>query len=332
LAIVLFQVNITGGVSAAIAKAGARALWVLPGLAIVALAGFSGLQRVLLGRDPVVAFPLFLMAVAFYLLVGVEMFHVVDPFGNRMNTVFKVYYQVWLLLALVGAYGLYYWYAHPKEAVRPAAELPDAAWLEKRRALRLGWHAWTAATAVLLLASLYYPVGAVLDRTGLLEQGHSFSDNTLDGLDFLNSNSRGEYVAIQWLRDQAPWGRIVEAVGDDYSEYGRISASTGLPTVLGWKGHELQWRGGTRLLDGREEDIATIYRSEDGEEVGRLLERYEVRYVYLGRRERASYGGRHLADFDGILRTVFQQDGVIIYELVRGSGQGVPGDDERGPG
>ena len=92
--------------------------------------------------------------------------------------------------------------------------------------------------AVLLLASVYYPVAAALDKT------QAPGDSTLDGLAFLRSSGySGEYEAIQWLRDEAPWGRIVEAVGDDYSEYGRISASTGLPTILGWKGHEHQWRG-----------------------------------------------------------------------------------------
>jgi uncharacterized membrane protein len=173
--------------------------------------------------------------------------------------------------------------------------------------------------AILLIASAYYPVGAVLDRTGITGQSHSFSDNTLDGLAFVADADQGEYAAIQWLRDRAPWGRIVEAVGDDYSEYGRISGSTGLPTILGWKGHELQWRGGTKLLDGREEDITKIYQSSDPQEVGRLLKKYDVTYVYLGRREKSSYGGLRLSDLDGILETVFDQDGVVIYKVYSGT-------------
>lgn len=324
--------SLIDGAAAAIAMAGGRALWVLPGLAVVALAGFSAAKRVLLGREPVLAFPLLLLAAAFYLLVGVELFYVVDLFGNRMNTVFKVYYQVWLLLSLVGAYGLYYWYSRSAGVApgtsrgRPTGGLEISQW-----AIWVGRHSWTVAVVVLLLASLYYPVGAALDRTGVLRQGHSFSDNTFDGLSFIKDSGRGEYAAIQWLRDQAPWGRIVEAVGDDYSDYGRISASTGLPTVLGWKGHELQWRGGTRLFNGRDEDIGTIYRSEDSEAVGRLLKRYGVRYVYAGRRELSSYGVGHLASFDKLLKTVFQQSGVVIYEVLPGAGPDVPGGDDSGP-
>ena len=161
----------------------------------------------------------------------------------------------------------------------------------------------------------------------MLSQGHSLDNNTLNGLAFVREQDPGEYAAIQWLRDEAPWGRIVEAVGDDYSSYGRISASTGLPTLLGWKGHELQWRGSSKSFEGREEAVALIYQSEDRREVRQLLEEYGVRYIYLGRRERNDYGGQHLRSFDGLLRTVFKWDSVSIYELVDFTGRGPGGDD-----
>ena len=295
------------GIISAIFQMSSRSLWILPGLAIVGLAGFSVAQRVRLGREPVAGFPLLLLAVAFYLLVGVELFYVVDVFGNRMNTVFKVYYQSWLLLAIVGAYGLYYWQSH-----RPASISTGLRY--RRIGLWAGHYAWAGAVAMLLVASLYYSVGTALDRTGVLNQNHTLEDNTLDGLAFLQRSEPGEYAAIEWLRDQAPRGRIVEAVGDDYSDYGRVSASTGLPTVLGWKGHELQWRGTSAPYAGREEDVAQIYQSDEAEVARRLLERYDVRYVYVGDRERASYGSGQLSKFDGFMRIVFDQDGVVVYE------------------
>ena len=181
--------------------------------------------------------------------------------------------------------------------------------------MRAGRYVWAGTAVVLLLASFYYPVGAVLDRTGLLREGHTVSDNTLDGLAFLKQPAPGEYSAIQWLRDEAPWGRIVEAVGDDYSEFARISASTGLPTILGWKGHELQWRSSTASFQPREDAVRSIYSSSDPDEVRQLLQAYGVRYVYLGSRERRTYGGENLAGFSGFLKTAFEQDGVIIYEM-----------------
>ena len=47
-------------------------------------------------------FALILAAAGFYLLAGAELFRIVDLFGNRMNTVFKVYYQAWILLGIAG--------------------------------------------------------------------------------------------------------------------------------------------------------------------------------------------------------------------------------------
>ena len=316
-AIVLVSTVITDGPAQAVTRVGGRFLWVLPGLAMVGLAGFSAAQRLLLGRDPLIAFPLLLLAVAMLILVGAELFYVVDVFGNRMNTVFKVYYQAWLLLALVGAYALYYWHRQrPGRGVVP----------------RLGHYTWIMVVGLLVAASLYYSVGAGLDRAGLLRQGYSLKDNTLDGLAFLRGSDPGEYEAIQWLRYQAPWGRIVEAVGGEWSDYGRISAGTGLPTVLGWKGHERQWRGSSRPFHGREEDVAQIYRSDDAMEALRLLQRYDVRYVYVGHRERASYGEAGMEKFDGFLKTAFTSQGVTIYEMVAGAEQGQGSDDGDGSG
>jgi YYY domain-containing protein len=316
-AIIMLLVSLfTEGIISGLGEIGGRFLLVLPGLVIVGLAGFSAMQRARLGKEPVAAFPPLLLASAFYLLVGAELFFLVDFFGNRMNTIFKVYFQCWLLLSIVGAYGLYYWWTHRQS---------------HRLSLRVGQYTWAGAIAVLLVGSLYYPVGAVLDRTGLLNGNHTLENNTLDGLAFLRQSHPAEYAAVMWLRGQDSGGRIVEAVGKDYSAYGRISASTGRPTVLGWKGHEHQWRGTTRVFEGREEDVAQIYQSADAEKVRQLLEQYDIRYVYVGRRERSKYDVNNLSKFDNFMRTVFEQDGVIIYERVEGVQQGAHPQGDNGP-
>ena len=313
---------------------------VLPGLAIAAIALYSMLLMVKNGGERATAFSMLPLAIAFYFLVGAELFYLVDLFNNRMNTVFKVYYQAWLFLAIGSAYGLYYLSSRPfnlpsiPSLVRKGQEGsggdgPQA--LGAIRRLPVGimrsWfrYGWVGLLAVLLAASLYYPVGAALDRTDNFGEG-----NTFDGLAFLNPTRSGEYEAIKWLRDQAAWGRIVEAVGDDYSEYGRISASTGLPTVLGWKGHEHQWRGSTKPFQGREELVAQIYRGRDPEQVERLLETYDIRYVYVGARERAKYGASQFHEFSAFLEPVFQAEGVVIYQRLSYREGGIPeGDDGR---
>ena len=283
---------------------GSRTLVALPILAVAGLAGYCAMSRAGRHRDATAVFPLLLLAAAAYLLAGSELYHLVDFFGNRMNTVFKVYYQAWLLLGVAGAYGLYFCWSRRGEL---------------KAAGKVGQWAWASVALVFLLSALYYPVGATLDRTGLFRPGHDFKNNTLDGLAYIRHQSPAEYAATIWLRDEAEPGRMVEAVGDDYSEYGRVSAATGRPTVLGWKGHEHQWRGTTRIFEGREKDIAQIYQSHDPEVVRRLLAQYDVRYVYLGHRERAKYGIDRLVAADGLLETAFRRDDVIIYELVPGS-------------
>ena len=304
----------------ALSKVFWRGFWVLPALVIAGVASFSAVQRTYTGEEcrmnVSTSFVLIALSAAFYLLAGVEFFYVVDLFGNRMNTVFKVYYQVWLLLSVVGAYGLFYWTSresrqHP--AVSSTTREPTG--IPMRGAgVRLGRYGWMALVCLLLLASLYYPVGAVLDRTGLFSPGYKLSDNTLDGLAFISESEQGEYNSILWLRDKAPGGRIVEAVGDDYSDFARISASTGLPTVLGWKGHELQWRGSSEPMNGREEDVARVYQSTNFAEVQEILERYDVRYVYLGPREREVYGTEDLGELDGLLQPVWEGENVVVYE------------------
>ena len=294
---------------------GARFGLLLPGMVMVGTALYCMLLRVRKDDDGerATGLTLHLLALAMYLIIGAELFYLVDLFGGRMNTVFKLYYQAWVLLAIVSAYGLYYVCSRPVPSIGKSAlgklAAPNLLPLALLRGV-LGY-GWAALVAALVLVSVYYSVGAALDRT------RGSAGNTLDGLAFLGA-SGGEYEAIRWLRDEAPWGRIVEAVGDDYSEYGRISASTGLPTVLGWKGHEHQWRGSTVLFHGREEQVAEIYGSDDLDKALSLLETYDIRYVYVGPRERDKYGTELLDGAAPFLRPVFQDGDVVIYERLPG--------------
>jgi uncharacterized membrane protein len=107
---------------------------------------------------------------------------------------------------------------------------------------------------------------------------------------------------------------IVEAVGDSYSEYARFSAATGLPAVIGWEGHEHQWRGSDRLFRGRKDDVASLYKSSDAATVAGVLEKYSVRYVVFGPRERAKYGRAGLGMLDSMLERAFVKGDVVIYE------------------
>ena len=257
-------------------------------------------------------FALILAAAGFYLLAGAELFRIVDLFGNRMNTVFKVYYQAWILLGIAGGVGIYYIVAGPFR-LRPADYRAGIF-----KALGI---AWAGLAAGLIMASAYYPVAAVLDRTGWFHNGADFGDNTLDGLDFLRRRDPGEYDAIVWLNNEAEPGRILEAVGDGYSKYGRIAGATGRATALGWEGHQRQWRGDDSAFAGRRHDVGMIYQGTDGTETRRLLEVYGVRWLLVGPRERDAYGEEvderveGWSD-EGWLRPAFSSDDVAIYEVI----------------
>ena len=290
-----------------------RLVLAVPLLAMGGLAAYCALVLAA-NRRPMqwLVFALILAAAGFYLLAGAELFRIVDLFGNRMNTVFKVYYQAWVLLGIAGGVGIYYIVAGPYR-LRPSDYR-----LGLFRALGV---AWAGLAAGLILASAYYPVAAVLDRTDWLGDGAGLGGNTLAGLDFLRRGDPGEYDAIVWLNNEAEPGRIVEAVGDGYSNYGRISGATGRATVLGWEGHQKQWRGDDSAFAGRSHDVETIYQGTDGAETRRLLELYRVRWLVVGPRERDAYGDEvdeRMEEWvdEGWLTPAFSSDDVAIYEVI----------------
>ena len=159
------------------------------------------------------------------LVFSVEHLYLRDVFGTRMNTVFKFYFQAWALLGLAAAFGVYYVLEGSTLRVGAAARA-----------------AFGTVVALLVIAGLLYPLGASVSRTGNLR-----GPPTLDGIAFVARNRPEEYAAVAWLNENVP-GRpvIVEAVRGSFAyEYARISSRTGLPAVMGWTGHEVQWRRGS---------------------------------------------------------------------------------------
>ena len=302
-------VLVADGSQAAFDDLGRRLLLAGPGALVVGAAVFVATTLARQGRESAAAFVAVMIALGLYLIMNAELYHIVDSFGGawrRMNTVFKFYYQAWLLLGIASSFALYALWPHGSE--EPAARRG------REVLLRTARYAGATALGVLLAASFYYTLGATLDRGGAYAE--PLEGRTLDGLAYLRTADPGEYSAIAWLRDEAIAGTIVEAVGDDYSDHANISSSTGLPTVLGWKGHELQWRGSAEAFAGREQDVATIYSGQNPATARQLLEKYGVRYVYLGSRERKQYGVTSLSELDAFLKTAFEQDGVLVYEFI----------------
>lgn len=179
---------------------------------------------------------------------------------------------------------------------------------------RLGW---IGATAIIGAAALLYPVLVTFDRTDGFRR-----DQSLNGLVHIQRNQPLEYEAIQWLRQNVQGQPVIlEAVGRDFTDFGRVSSLTGLPTVIGWVGHELQWRGRpsrrpneTPWTD-RPGDVDAAYTTLDIQEAKAILRKYDVRYVYVGSLERQQYDEGGLAKFGEFMIPVFENEEVTIYRM-----------------
>ena len=113
---------------------------------------------------------------------------------------------------------------------------------------------------------------------------------------------------------------VLEANGDSYTDYNRVSAMTGLPTILGWYVHEWLWRSDPNDLNEKSQDVEDIYTSMNGELVSKLLDLYDVSYIFVGAREREKYGDRLNPDLLGEFATVVFTDpvsGTCIYRVDR---------------
>jgi len=234
-----------------------------------------------------------------------------------MNTVFKLYFQAWALLSLTCGAGLYF----VLDSFRPEAAVPRVQRWMQRGVEGL----WAVGLLALLLASAVYPLAGAYTRTNHYIQ----RTNSLDGLNYLQScpdcdyDTSGDYWAIRWLNSHVEGDPvIVEAVGDDYSSYGRISAFTGLPSPMGWVGHEYQWRvnwlnNGLNAVDfnNRKGDVDTIYMDPHPDVVLNLLARYHVQYLYVGQLQRMKYPGADLRRFVAFMHVAYSAKGVTIYQV-----------------
>ncbi len=267
----------------ALAAAGQATLGVL-----VALLGFvvpTPTAPEALSAGEVLAAGLGTLAVA--ILLGVELIYLSDTFGTRMNTVFKLHYNAWLLLGLAAGAGTAIVAAHGQRARWPMLLL----------------------AAVALGVGVVYPVSAVQTRLATRPPGGL----TLDGLAFLPPDELG---AIRWLRDQARQrGRptIAEAVGGQYTSAARMATYSGAVSVLGWAGHEQQWRGSLVELARREADLQLLYSGGEPAAVREVLARYGVRFVVVGDLERQKYGSGVDARFDGLLPVAYRSGRVTVY-------------------
>lgn len=226
------------------------------------------------------------------LILAPEIIYIRDIYEDsyaRANTMFKLTYQAFVIFGICIAY------------------IVMRFLFEKSRAL------WVVSICglVCILSTSGYIVTAVTSwfGTNLTPLNYKGVDCTA----YLEDDYPDDAGAINWLNENVTGSPVVlEAYGDSYSRYNRVSAMTGLPTVEGWYVHEWLWRNDITDLNQRRADIDTIYTSTDESQVRELLEKYNVSYIFIGSMERERYSDLNSSFLSGL--------GQIVYSVNNSDG------------
>ena len=228
---------------------------------------------------------IFLMGMcALGLILMPELIYVEDIYTTapRANTMFKLTYQAYILFAVSMGYIL-------------------------TKGLMLGKKKMFAASSVGLVCLL---ITAGYSWNAANSQYGDITDTSrIKGIDasvYVSESFASDYEAICWLNQNVTGQPVVlEANGDSYSGYERVSVATGLPTVMGWYVHEWLWRNDTDAQNVRSADIKTIYTSTDKANVEALIDQYDISYIYIGKLEREK--------FENLNDTLLQELGQVVY-------------------
>ncbi|MBQ1492400.1 MAG: hypothetical protein IIZ39_10615, partial [Blautia sp.] len=218
-------------------------------------------------------FSLLLYYCAFGLVLIPELVYVRDIYENgnaRANTMFKLTYQAFMLFGIMMGYCIWHFLVCEKKI-----------WTRVAGCISL----------VLVLSTLGYFGNCIQGWYGGIK-----SPEERPGLDcttFLGGEFVADQGAILFLKNNVKGTPVcLEANGDSYTGYARVSSQTGLPTILGWYVHEWLWRSDTADLNEKVKDIENIYTSTDTELVETLLRFYNVKYIFIGDKEKEKFGER----------------------------------------
>ena len=233
-------------------------------------------------------FPIVLLVLLGALLCLIpEFIYLRDVFGTRMNTIFKFYFQTWIIWGVA------------------SATMVVILWNEYKKGSKL---LFSFAIFIIIAISLAYPFWGLIDKAN--NPYPTFMN--LDGGSFMQRYDQDEYSAINWLRN-AQFGHVAEAVGGSYSGYARVSTFSGLPTILGWPGHEMQWRGGVAEIGDREREVELLYETTDWMLAKGIIDKYAIKYIYIGNLERLKYQIDEVK-FQNNLTKIFSNSSVLIYQ------------------
>lgn len=217
-----------------------------------------------------------------------ELVYVRDIYENgnaRANTMFKLTYQAYIMFGMTMIYAIF-------------------------RLLIIGKNKILKVLAVSGLILFVWTCGYFGNSVHSWFGGASDSSQYkgLNATAFLETDFSEDVGGIKWLKKNVKDVEVVlEANGDSYSEYERVSAMTGLPTIMGWYVHEWLWRGNLEDINSKIADIENIYTSTDAAHVKELLEEYDVSYIFVGSCERKKYG-------ESLNNDMLKSMGEVVYQ------------------
>lgn len=280
--------NIAKGVALADFHSPPWMLLVLWGFPLFLTLSYLVLARV---KNP---FILILLGVSWFLIIFPEVFYIKDIYIHsyqRANTMFKLTYQSFVMFYLTAIYIITSVIAGLKNRIFKFLFV-------------------ILSFAFLIFIMIIYPNFAIKSYYGL----HDYKG--LYGLKFLERSYPDDYQAVLWLKknitDQPV---ILEAVGESYTDFARVSANTGLPTVLGWRVHEWLWRGSFDEAGKRTTEVQEMYESPDISKTKSLLSKYQVKYIFIGDLERKTYPKLDEKKFENLGEVVFISNQTKIFKL-----------------
>lgn len=219
-----------------------------------------------------------------------EVVYVVDIYSGdykRANTMFKLTYQAFILFGICMGTIIARYLFLPKNGKQFAAG---------------------AIILFLLTVNLGYYKTSCESWFGDYTDPEGYE--TLDAGAYIYEVHPDDAEAIEWINENIE-GRpvILEANGDSYTTYNRVSVLTGCPTILGWHTHEWLWKDDVEAVNARAEEVKTIYTCNNAATAKELLEKYDVEYIYVGGLEREKYISEHVLDYD-YLKSL----GEVVYE------------------
>lgn len=234
------------------------------------------------------------LAVSWLLIVLPEVIRIKDIYihsHQRANTLFKLTYQAFMVFRILSGYIL----------VRIVTQT-------RQKYLRKAFLLLFLAGMTVLLVYPRFAVRSYYDRL------QNFKG--LDGLSYLENLYPDDYQAIIWLNQEIEGDPVIaEAVGESYTDFARVSANTGLPTIVGWRVHEWLWRGTFDIAGARTEEVTKIYTSPDLGEVKEVLDKYKVEYIFVGAMEKEAYPNMNETNFDSLGEVVFTSGQTKIYQV-----------------